>query len=49
MHPQIAQVLYAEVILLPSLPTLLLKCKRQKGTPYVCPPVQDVRKSPLLV
>jgi hypothetical protein len=48
MHPQIAQILYSEVILLPS-PQPVLKCKRQKGTQYVCPPGQDVRKSPLLV
>jgi histidinol phosphatase-like PHP family hydrolase len=30
----------------PLSPQPRLKCKRQKGTQYVCPPAQDVRKSP---
>jgi hypothetical protein len=47
MHPQIAQALYSEVILLPSLPNLWSNANDKRAHSYVCPPAQDVRKSPL--
>jgi hypothetical protein len=48
MHPQIAQLLYSEDILLPSLPRPRLKCKRQKGTHSMCTLLLRMCESPPL-